>query len=781
MSWAQLGADQTNLNATFTVNSALGKTVSVTLSGGNSVVSVVCTATPCSWTGSGFTAGDSMLWTSDAINGGNGPVALSFTSGISGGGALLQANIPGTFTAKIEGFNGAASLGSFTLPSNGSGDALYIGLKDLTGANITKLVFSLTVCGSDDVSGCTDFGIDTVGLNVPAVVGPTTTTLNSNANPSVFGQQVTFTATVASGAAGTPTGTVTFFDGTTNIGMGTLSGGVATLATSSLAVGSHSISAVYAGDSNFQGSTSNTVAQVVNKASANQVLSSSANPSVFGQSVMFTATLTAVAPGAGTPTGTETFSDGATTLGTPTLNGGAASVSSNALSVGPHAIAATYGGDSNFQGTAGTLPQTVNKAATTTLLGSAANPAVFGQTITFTATVTAVAPGAGTPSGTVMFMDGVTSLGSAPLSGGVATLMDAALAVGSHSITASYNGDTDFTSSTSVALPQTVNKDAATVSAGAAPNPSVFGQAVMFSATVTANAPGTGTPTGTVQFNDNGSPIGSVGLSGGTANFPAPPLSVGTHSITVSYVGDGDFNISTSSPISQVVNKAGTTTILGSSLNPSTNGQAVTFMATVTVNAPGAGTPQGTVNFDDGATFLGSGTLSAGTATFMTSSLTIGTHPITAIYVGDVDFGTSTSNTVQQVVNPTGGSNADLGVTVSHPFTHPAAVGGTFTETITVTNHGPDATDATLVISLTGNVVLGAVSGTGCTVGGTISCNLGTLNNGDQSIVTIPITPLLGRTVSIQVMVNGTLPDNFPGNNNAGEVIQSRHKPLAIR
>src|SRR5690349_12419540 len=175
VSWSQLGADQTNLNATFNVNSALAKTVSVTLSGGNSVVSVVCSSTPsaCSWTGSGFTAGDSLLWASDAINGGNGPIALSFSSGISGGGALVQANIPGTFTVKIEAFNGASSLGSFTQPSNGNGDAVYIGLKDLTGANITKLVFSLTACGPDDVSGCTDFGIDTVGMNVPAVAGPT--------------------------------------------------------------------------------------------------------------------------------------------------------------------------------------------------------------------------------------------------------------------------------------------------------------------------------------------------------------------------------------------------------------------------------------------------------------------------------------------------------------------------------------------------------------------------------------------------------------------------------
>jgi hypothetical protein len=312
-------------------------------------------------------------------------------------------------------------------------------------------------------------------------------------------------------------------------------------------------------------------------------------------------------------------------------------------------------------------------------------------------------------------------------------------------------------------------------------NPSVFGQPVMFTATLSAVAPGAGTPTGMVHFNDNGSQIGSATLSAGSASFSTASLSAGSHPITVPYAGDANFNGTTSAAISQTVNKAGTTTALGSSANPSTNGQSVTFTATVTVNAPGAGMPQGTVNFNDGATFLGSGTLSGGTATFSTSGLTVTPplHQITAAYAGDVNFGVSTSNTVQQEVDPTSGPNADLGVSSTHPFTHPAAFGTAFTETITVTNHGPNATAATLVITVTGNFLLGPVTGTGCTVGGTINCSLGTLNNGDTSIVTIPITPLLGRTISIHATVSGTLPDNVPADDNALEVIQVRHRPLA--
>src|SRR5207248_172253 len=130
----------------------------------------------------------------------------------------------------------------------------------------------------------------------------TTTTLASSQNPSVFGQSVTFTATVAPVAPGntTPTGTVTFKDGATAIGTGTLAPGTgatatATFTTATLAVGSHSITAVYGGDATHTTSTSPILTQVVNKASTATTVTSSLNPSLFNQSVTFTATVTATA------------------------------------------------------------------------------------------------------------------------------------------------------------------------------------------------------------------------------------------------------------------------------------------------------------------------------------------------------------------------------------------------------------------------------------------------------------------------------------------------------
>ena len=191
-------------------------------------------------------------------------------------------------------------------------------------------------------------------------------------------------------------------------------------------------------------------------------LTSSVQPSVFGQPVTFTATVAAKSPGAGTPTGTVTFKDGSSTLGTGTLNSsGQAMFTTSTLAVGPHSITASYGGDATFSGsTSSPLTQTVKRARarTTTLVSSSANPSVSGQSVTFTATVTAKGSIGVTPSGTVTFEDGPTTLGSGTLnSSGQAMFTTSTLTVGSHSITASYGGDTTFKEGTSPKFTQTVN------------------------------------------------------------------------------------------------------------------------------------------------------------------------------------------------------------------------------------------------------------------------------------------------------------------------------------
>jgi hypothetical protein len=179
-------------------------------------------------------------------------------------------------------------------------------------------------------------------------------------------------------------------------------------------------------------------------------------------------------------------------------------------------------------------------------------------------------------------------------------------------------------------------------------NPSLLGQTVTFTATVTGAS-----PTGSVQFFDGATSLGTVTLAAGQAALATSSLTVGTHPITAVYSGDTSNLASTSPVLNQVVNPTGlppTTTSLVSSVNPSLFGQAVTFTATVA-----GASPTGTVQFLDGATSLGTVALAAGQATLATSSLAVGTHPVTAVYSGDANNLASTSPVLNQVVNPAGG------------------------------------------------------------------------------------------------------------------------------
>src|SRR5262249_26284707 len=167
----------------------------------------------------------------------------------------------------------------------------------------------------------------------------------------------------------------------------------------------------------------------------------------------------------------------------------------------------------------------------------------------------------------------------------------------------SYSGDSNFANSISSAITQTANKGNSSTAVSSSMDPSVFGQSVTFTATVSPLSPATGTATGTVTFLDSGVSIASKTLSSGSANFSTSSLAVGKHFITVSYAGDSNFNGSTSSAITQTVNKGNTSTAVSSSVNPSVSGQTVTFTATVT--AASGGTPTGTVTFNDGGTSIG--------------------------------------------------------------------------------------------------------------------------------------------------------------------------------
>ena len=304
-----------------------------------------------------------------------------------------------------------------------------------------------------------------------ALVGTGTTTdgtptisLTSSINPSALGVPVTFTATVAGSNSSlpVPTGSVTFYDYYNPIGLVTLNGsGQAASTTSTLTVGTHTINAVYNGNAGYASVSSTVLTEVVNPSSnvsTTTSVISSINPSVFGQSVVLTATITGA--GGPTPTGNVIFVDGTTTLGTVSLNGASQALfATSALSAGSHAITAMYAGNANYAGsTSPVLTQVVNASTgtgTTTSLASAANPSSAAQSVVFTASVVGAGGNVPTPTGIVTFVNGTTTLGTVVLNGTAqASLTAGSLTPGAYSITAIYGGDGTYAASASTALIQ---------------------------------------------------------------------------------------------------------------------------------------------------------------------------------------------------------------------------------------------------------------------------------------------------------------------------------------
>jgi len=207
--------------------------------------------------------------------------------------------------------------------------------------------------------------------------------------------------------------------------------------------------------------------------------------------------------------------------------------------------------------TSGPLTQVVNPLPTTAILVSADNPAVVRSPVFLSVAVQVNSPGTGTPTGTVSFFDSGTPIGTATLDGGIATFLTSSLSVGSHDITASYEGDGTFGASTSATLTEVITAvPSTTTTLVSADNPSVAQQPVTLQADVSVNAPGTGTPTGTVSFLDGGTLIGTATLDGGVATFVTSSLSAGSHDITANYSSDNEeaFTQSTSNTLTQVVN-----------------------------------------------------------------------------------------------------------------------------------------------------------------------------------------------------------------------------------
>jgi autotransporter-associated beta strand protein len=618
---------------------------------------------------------------------------------ITSAGSTFQFSIP------IDGATNTATFDPSAAFPNGFGGPLGLGVYDVRAT----------------YNGLDQFGVPTFNpatatpdpVTVTVTAAGTTTTLSASQSPSAFGQSVTFTArvatTVSSPVAGTqpPEGSVQFFRaGNIFLGTGTLipdaSGNfsTATFTTSSLAVGTHNITAVYQGDG------IPALSHTVNKATPVVDLGSAPNPSNYGQQVTLTASVTAPSGTTGTPTGTVTFLLGSTTLGTATLAGGVATFTTSPFQLPGGAnqtITAVYNGDTNYNIASDTVSQTVNPSSSSTSVVASVNPSAFGQSVTFTATITPGTPGGAAPTGTVTFFVNGTPIGSpVAVSGGTAVISTNSLPQGTHTISAQYSGDTNYTGSTGT-VSHTVNQSGTTTTVTAAPTTAVATRAITFTATVRALSPSTGIPTGQVKFTDTRTNIilGTVTLdSNGVATLQAflgNPL--GNHTVRAEYLGDGDYAISQGQvAVNIVANGTRTSTVaLASTANPSVTGRPVTFVATVRdTGALPRVTPNGTVAFYDGATLLGFGTLTpiaAGVAraTFTTaltiSGTTAETHTIVARYSGSPTFARSNSAALNQIVKPVP-TRTSFTVLAQSSSTSVFGQPVTFTATVTDTGGG---------------------------------------------------------------------------------------------
>ena len=521
------------------------------------------------------------------------------------------------------------------------------------------VVFAPAVAGNP-VAGAIDVNLESVNspmlINVIGNATPinsTQITLLSSQNPISAGLQLTLTAIVMTGDSKPLNGSVKFSDGTVTIGTVPVDGsGVAKLNVSNLSMGSHTIGATYAGDTNGHlDSAQTTVTQIVDEATTTSLTSNVVGgQSIAGSSVTLTAAVSIQGNGNVPPDGTMLFLDGSNTFATVAVNPGIPTIyTTSSLSNGPHTLTASYSGNSAKWILGSDSPAlTVNVVAPASILLSASTiTASFGTPVTFTATLNT--SGGTAPSGIVKFLDGVNELGPGVPTGaaGVFVFTTSSLVVGSHSITATYTGDLYNQSVVSAPVNETVNPAPTATILSLTPNPGIAGKSTTLTATVVHQS-GSGTGTGMVTFTDGSVSLGSATLSVNGIASISVAFSSGTHTLGAAYSGDANNAASSSGSISYHVNRA-TTSITLKSDHPSAVALApVTFTATVSGNG---GIPTGTVEFQVDGSSIGSSPLDAsGTAELIASQLALGTRVVTASYAGDANNLASQSSPISEIV-----------------------------------------------------------------------------------------------------------------------------------
>ena len=627
-----------------------------------------------------YTVGDTVTLTATVKPTSGTTVVVPFAGSITfRDGATAVSGCTPTFNTTT----GVASCSTADLPAGGrSITAIYNNTGDSNyAASAASAAQTPTGAKAATTTAVTQIADFTVGATVTLTA--TISLTDGNPIPPLLG----VSGTVTFRTSGNPTAICS----TTTIS----AAGVASCNTTALKAGTYAITATYSGDNNYQ-TSSNAVAMLFNGTAAATTahMGAVANFTV-DDNVTLTSTLTLNSgnpvPAGVPPTGTVTFLDGGAAIGgncaTPVNISatGTATCSTTTLIHGAHSITATYSGDNTNYAAS---PASTAVTPTGTAVGTSetvTGPASFAvnSPVTLTATIT-VAGGRAISvpiGGTATFLDGANTITgcATPVSvnsSGVAICNATALGAGAHNITATYDGDLNYSASPQSAVFTTTGSTTlptVTVTASAASQ--VVNTALTFTATI---APPSGSTvaisTSTVDFTYSGGTLCNavaVNTTTDKATCPYSALPAGTYTITATFSGDNNYKSALGVLTQTVTPGTSTVTIArdGTSVNPSTVNQLVTFNVSVTRNTPP--TPAvvpltGNVTVTDSATgtALVCGAFSAATGTMScpTQGLALGSHTLTATYSGDASY--PGSGTVSQTVNP---GTVMLGVSGTSP------------------------------------------------------------------------------------------------------------------
>eukprot|EP01037_Dinobryon_pediforme_P015481 gene15481-15625_t len=569
--------------------------------------------------------------------------------------SLTAGGLANAATGTVTFYEDGAAIGTATVASGGA---------SFTTSALTAGPHTFSAAYSGDV----DYLANTVSIDVMVKMTISSFTLSSSlGTTSTVGDTPSLTASDLANAA---TGTVTFYEDGVAIGTATVASGKASLMTPALTAGSHIFSATYSGDSAYQTTTAAlTVTVKIAISGFALALPVNAVPT-SGQ------TLNLIAGGlANAATGTVTFYEDSVAIGTATVASGGASFTTSALMAGPHMFSATYNGDLNYLASSASLSVVVkmippsftlsSSLGTISTVGDKPSLTVSGLTVTATGTVT-------------FYEDGV-AIGTANVTGGKASFTTPALTAGSHIFSATYGGDSNYTTITST-LAVTVKIAISGFTLALPPNTvPTSGQTLNLIASELASA-----ATGTITLSEGGTPISTSSVSKGGATLATGVLTAGSHIYTATYNGDGTYQTSTATLTVTV--KVATTISVTLSSATTIYGKSVTVKASVVASsAVASSTPalSGNVTFmDNGKTIKIMALGSDGTISFSSTTFSLGKHDISATYAGNDYY-------LGSYVDPT--------LTVVHTDpTLDAAVRGLFVAQVAATQHVAQITQSTV-------------------------------------------------------------------------------------